>query len=117
MSVVEQATEALDAFARSDIERARALCAENVVLFGTDVGESWTVRETFLAALDDMRALGLSAHWRESPAAADDWVAGEAESRFPDGRTLPVRVTLIFAGRRLVHGHYSVASEVIEANP
>jgi len=116
MSLVEKATEVLDVLARSEIERARALCAEDVVLFGTDVGELWRDRETFLAALDDIRALGLSARWREPPASGHDWVAGEAEFSFPDGTSLPVRVTLIFVGGRLVHGHYSVASEVVEAH-
>jgi len=117
VTVFETATEVLDAFARSDIERARALCAEGLVLFGTDVGEVWHDRESFLVALEEMRELGLSAHWRETPVVAGEWVAGEAEFSFPDGRTLPVRVTLVFADGRLVHGHYSLAADVADAPP
>ena len=114
MTVHEQGTDVLDAFARSDIERARALCAENILLFGTDVGEVWNDRESFLAALDEMRELGLSARWRETPTGADNWLAGEAEFTFADGSTLPVRVSLVFANGRLVHGHYSVERAVVD---
>jgi len=117
VSVLETATEVLDVFARSDIERARALCAEELLLFGTDVGEVWHDRESFLEALEAMRELGLSARWRETPIVADGWVAGEAEFTFPDGRTLPVRVTLVFADGSLVHGHYSLAADVADAPP
>lgn len=114
MTIVDKATAALEAFARSDIERARDLCAEGVVLFGTDAGEVWRDRESFLAALNEMRALGLRARWRETPIAAANWVAGEAEFRFPDGTAHAARVTMVFADDKLVHAHYSFASEVTE---
>jgi len=111
MSLLDDATEVLDCFARSDVERARALSAPDVVLFGTDDGELWLDREAFLVDLEAMRELGLRARWQEPPSVGDGWVAGTAEFTLGDGSTLPVRVTLVFSGGLLVHGHYSVASE------
>lgn len=111
MSVIDDATKVLDTFASADVDSARDLCANDLLLFGTDVGEFWSDRASFVAALDGMRELGLRARWRDDPTAGDQWVAGEADFTLADGTTLPVRVTLIFADGKLVHGHYSVASE------
>jgi hypothetical protein len=111
MSLVDDATVILETFARADVERARFLCAPDLLLFGTDVGELWSERESFLVDLDGMRELGLRARWREDAAVGDQWAAGIAEFTLSDGTTLPVRVTLVFAEGKLVHGHYSVASK------
>jgi len=112
MSLLERASAVPNAFAHSDIERARELCADDLVLFGTDADELWSDRESFLEALEGMRQLGLSARWLEAPRSRDEWVAGVAEFAFADGTTLPVRVTLVFADGRLAHGHYSVANDI-----
>ncbi len=111
MSLVDDATAVLETFARADVERARFLCAPDLLLVGTDVGELWSERESFLADLEGMRELGLRARWHDDPALGDGWAAGTAEFTLSDGTTLPVRVTLVFAGGKLVHGHYSVAVE------
>lgn len=111
MSLIDDATRVLDTFARADVGEARDLCATDLLLFGTDVGELWRDRTSFLEALDGMRELGLLARWRSDPTAGDRWVAGEADFTLADGEILPVRVTLIFADEKLVHGHYSVASQ------
>jgi hypothetical protein len=107
----ELATVLLRALATSDLERVREMTAENVVLFGTDRGERWDSRESLLAALEEMRALGVSAAWDDDVAVGSGWIAGTAVYRFPDGRELPTRVSLVFADGRLVHGHFSVAQE------
>ena len=109
MTLVELSSEVLDVFARSEIERARELCLEDVLIFGTDVGERWSDRESFLAALDDMRELGLGARWQETPAGGPDWVAGTAEFTLRDGTILPARVTMLFSQGKLAHAHYSFA--------
>jgi hypothetical protein len=109
MSVREVADAVLEAFARSDLEAAERLCTEDAVVFGTDAGEVWHDRGSLLAALDGMRELGLEAKWLEEPVRGTHWVAGAAEFTLADGSTLPVRVTMVFAGDRLVHAHYSIA--------
>jgi SnoaL-like domain len=111
MSLIDDATLVLATFARADVDRAQDLCARDLLLYGTDVGELWSDRESFIAALDGMRELGLRARWREDPTVGDRWVAGIADFTLAHGTTLPVRVTLVFAEGKLVHGHYSVASE------
>jgi hypothetical protein len=111
MSLIERASEIVDAFASADVDRARNLCARELVLFGTDIGEVWLDRESFLVALEGMQALGLRARWLRTPVAADDWVAGEVEFNFPDGTVQTARVTMVCTGEKLVHAHYSFASE------
>lgn len=115
MSLLEAATDLLGALARADLERARDLCAEDVLLFGTDEGELWRDRESALAAVGEMRELELRAQWRGPPSVGDNWVAGVADFMLKDGTTLAVRVTMVFADEKLVHGHYSVASRVPSA--
>ena len=109
MSERELAELVLNALATSDLDRVRELATEGVVVFGTDVGERWDSRESLLEALDSMRALGLSAEWADDLRAGPGWLAGTAVYRLSDGRRLPTRVSLVFEGGRLVHGHFSVA--------
>ncbi len=109
MTVRELADAVLEAFARSDLETAGKLCAPDVVVFGTDADEVWDDRASLLAALDGMREFGLEARWVENPARGADWVAGPAEFTLADGSKVPVRVSMVFAGARLAHAHYSVA--------
>jgi hypothetical protein len=109
MSVRELADSVLDAFARSDLDTAERLCAEDVVVYGTDADEVWHRRDALLRALDGMRELGLQARWQGDPVCGTDWVAGEAEFTLADGSTLPVRVSMVFADDRLTHAHYSIA--------
>jgi hypothetical protein len=109
MSSRDLADAVLQAFARSDLEAAEKLCTEDVVVFGTDAGEVWHDRPSLLSALDGMRQLGLEARWAEEPVCSAGWAAGAVEFRCRDGSILPVRVSMVFAGQRLVHAHYSVA--------
>jgi ketosteroid isomerase-like protein len=105
----ESADAVLAAFARSDLGAVERLCAEDVVVFGTDADEVWHDRRALAAALDGMRELDLRARWLGEPALGEDWVAGPAEFTLADGSILPVRVSMVFEGDRLVHAHYSVA--------
>jgi hypothetical protein len=99
----------LTALATSDLDRVGQLTAEHVVLFGTDVGERWDSRQGLLEALEPMRELGMTARWADDVCGGPGWIAGTAVYSFPDGTVLPARVSLVFAGGRLVHGHFSVA--------
>lgn len=110
MSMRELADSVLVAFAHSDLVSAERLCAEDVVVFGTDEDEVWHDRGSLLRALDAMRELGLEARWVGEPAEGAAWVAGAAEFTLADGSTMPVRVSMVFAGERLIHAHYSVAA-------
>ncbi len=107
MSPRERATRLLAAFAGCDLETVRAVCARDVVVYGTDAGERWTDRDVLVAALDGMRELGLAAAWRAEPLAGPDWVAGVARFTMRDGGPVDVRVTMVFAGERLAHAHFS----------
>jgi ketosteroid isomerase-like protein len=109
VSIRELADAVLEAFARSDLDAAEELCTEDVVVFGTDTGEVWHDRRSLLAALAGMRDLGLEAKWLQDPVRGTHWVAGAGEFTLADGETLPFRVTMVFAGDRLIHAHYSVA--------
>jgi hypothetical protein len=105
----ELAERLLSAFARSDLNVVAELTVPDVVVFGTDAGERWDDRHSLLAALDGMRSLRLQAWWGDDLVYGDDWAAGTATYRTPNGATLPVRVSLTFAAGRLTHGHFSVA--------
>lgn len=111
MTAPELAAEMLTALATSDVDRVRELTAEDVVLFGTDDGERWDDRGSLLDALEEMRALGLTAVWADDVREGHGWVAGTAIYRLADGSQLPTRVSLVFDGGRLVHGHFSVARD------
>jgi hypothetical protein len=103
------ATEMLTALATSDVNRVRELTATDVLLFGTDEGERWDDVGSLIDALEEMRALGLSASWAGDVRGGHGWVAGTAIYRLADGSELPTRVSLVFEHGRLVHGHFSIA--------
>ena len=101
------ADELLAAFARSDLDVIARRCADDVILWGTDVGESWVgkqrVLESFAGTFD------LEVRWLGEPSEGDNWVAGPAQFTLADGSTLLARVTMVFAEGLLEHAHYSIA--------
>lgn len=99
----------LDALAESDLDRVAAACRENVVVFGTDADEIWHDRAGLLAGIEPFVGAGMSARWEGDPDCGSNWVAGTAIYTLPDGSTVPVRVSMVFDGDRLAHGHFSVA--------
>jgi len=101
------ATRLLAAFAACDLEAVESMCAEGVVVYGTDRGERWGDRRSLLAALEPMRALGLSAAWTAPPVVGPDWVAGVALYEGTSMDPTEVRVTMSFEGDLLAHGHFS----------
>jgi ketosteroid isomerase-like protein len=101
--MTEQATALLYAFARSDLAAIERLCAEDVLLLGTDQGERWEGRDVLLVAFDG--AFDLDVTWVGEPTVRDDWVFGDV--RFGDQ---PARVTMVFRDGLLAHAHYSVAA-------
>jgi hypothetical protein len=105
----ELAAEILTALATSDVDRVRELSAPDVVLFGTDDGERWNDAASLIDALEEMRALGLTARWGDDIRIGRGWMAGTAIYRLADGGELPTRVSLVFEDGRLVHGHFSVS--------
>jgi hypothetical protein len=105
----ELASEILTALATSDVERIQDLAAVDIVMFGTDEGERWDDVGSLIDALEEMRALGLTATWSGDIRDGHGWVAGTAIYRLADGSELPTRVSLVFEEGRLVHGHFSVA--------
>jgi hypothetical protein len=108
----QRADDLLGALAASDLDRVRALCAPHHVKFGTDAGERWDDLESLCEALEGMRSLELTAHWRGEPATGTDWVAGVVTYRSRGGPETLVRVTLVFEDGLAVHGHYSVEGEM-----
>lgn len=100
----------LHALAESDIERVKAGCREDVVVFGTDIDEEWHDRDTLVASLVPFAGTSMSAEWESDPATGTDWVAGTAIYSLADGSLAPVRVSMIFTDGLLVHGHFSVAT-------
>lgn len=104
--MTEAADELLQAFARSDLATIGRLCAEDVLLVGTDRDELWHGRETVLAAFAG--AFDLGVRWLTEPIAGDGWLFGIC-SFTADGTETPARVTMIFRDGLLVHAHYSVA--------
>jgi hypothetical protein len=99
------ATELLQAFAVSDLEAIKRLCADDVILVGTDEGEYWEGLPAVLASFDG--AYELLVEWVGEPHVRGSWVFGRAVFTEADGSELPVRVTMVFDGRRLTHAHYS----------
>jgi ketosteroid isomerase-like protein len=108
--VQQIATELLQAFAVSDLDAIARLCADDMLLVGTDEGEYWEGLEAVLASFGG--AYDLQVEWVGEPQARGNWVFGRAEFTEEDGSKLPVRVTMVFAGEKLVHAHYSVVREV-----
>ena len=73
--MTEPATALLHAFARSDLDTIRELCADDVLVVGTDGGERWSGREVVLRAFAG--AFDLDVAWDGEPTARDDWVFGD----------------------------------------
>jgi SnoaL-like domain len=105
--VREAADELLEAFAHSDLQTIRRLCAEDVLLVGTDRDELWQGRDTVLAAFADTFDLGV--RWLSEPVACDDWLFGVCGFVDDDDAEIPARVTMVFRGGLLTHAHYSIA--------
>jgi ketosteroid isomerase-like protein len=104
--VIETATELLHAFARSNIDTLGRLCADDVVVWGTDIGEEWAGKEQLLAAFEG--AFDLDVAWADDPVAQGPLVAGHAVFVLNDGATMQARVTMVFRDRLLAHAHYSL---------
>ena len=107
--MIDEATSLLRAFACSDLRTLDDLCADDVVVWGTDQGERWEGKEKLLA--DFAGAFDLEVRWLGSPYAGNDWVAGEIEFALPEGTRLPARVTMVFREGLLAHAHYSLAAD------
>jgi ketosteroid isomerase-like protein len=106
--MIERATALLHAFARSDVEAIAELCAEDVLLVGTDAGERWDGRASVVSAFAG--AFDLSVDWVGEPTIGDDWLFGDVVFGLPDGGRQAARVTMVFCDGRLAHAHYSVAA-------
>ena len=104
----KRATALLHAFARSDVEAIAALCAEDVLLVGTDADERWDGRSAVVAAFAG--AYDLSVEWVGEPLECDDWLFGDVVFGLPDGERQAARVTMVFRDGLLAHAHYSVAA-------
>jgi ketosteroid isomerase-like protein len=101
--MTERATALLHAFARSDVPVIEELCAEDVLLVGTDAGELWRGRDVVASAFAG--AFDLSVQWAGEPVARDDWLFGDVVF---DGHQR-ARVTMVFRDGLLAHAHYSIA--------
>jgi hypothetical protein len=113
VSLIGLATDLLHALAASDLDRVSAMCAPDVLLYGTDEGERWDRRDELLRALEAMRSLQLRADWSGPPAAGFDWVAGVALYTSPSMAPTAVRITMVFRDALLVHGHFSVEAPAV----
>ena len=98
------------AFATSDLAAVERLVAPTAASTGPTRASTGTTAPALAAALDAMRALELSARWREPPLTGDGWVAGVARLPRGDGPPIETRVTMAFEGDRLAHAHFSVAA-------
>lgn len=103
----ESADELLRAFARSDLETIRRLCAEDVLLIGTDRDELWHGRDTVLKAFAG--AFDLHVRWLTEPVSGDGWLFGVCAFADEDAAETPARVTMVFHDGLLAHAHYSLA--------
>jgi ketosteroid isomerase-like protein len=106
--MIERATALLAAFARSDLATIERLCADDVLLWGTDEGEVWAGRAAILEAFAG--AFDLGVRWTAEPVARGDWVAGRVEFDLGDGTAVPARVSMVFRDGLLAHAHYSIAA-------
>lgn len=105
--MIDTATALLEAFARSDLGVIDRLCTDDVLLWGTDHGESWSGKAEVLEAFAGTFDLGV--RWLEQPRTGDGWVAGLVEFTV-DGTPVEARVTMAFEAGFLAHAHYSVAA-------
>jgi ketosteroid isomerase-like protein len=101
----------LQAFARSDVAEIDALCADDVILVGTDEGERWHGKAAVLAGFEG-GTYDLAVAWVGEPQLCGQAVVGDARFTLPGGATQDARVTLVFEDGRCVHGHYSVVQTV-----
>jgi hypothetical protein len=108
VTLVDRATNLLKALATSDLERVSKVSASDVLIYGTDLHERWSRLDDVLVALEGMRSLNFRANWSAPPASGSNWVAGIALYESPTMPPLPVRVTMVFRGNQLIHGHFSV---------
>jgi hypothetical protein len=106
VSLTERATELLHAFARSDVSTLERLCADNVLVWGTDEGEVWRGKQSVVSGFAG--AFDLDVRWLEEPLLGAQWVAGLVEFVLPSGERLAARVTMAFEDELLSHAHYSV---------
>ena len=106
----DTADQLLHAFARSDLATIDRLCADDVLLWGTDAGEVWCGKAAVLSAFEGTFALGVG--WVGEPVTGDDWLAGEVEFAV-DGASVGARVTMVFRDGSLVHAHYSTPDVVV----
>jgi ketosteroid isomerase-like protein len=105
--VTDAPSELLQAFARSDIAAIRRLCAEDVLLVGTDAGELWRGRDAVLEAFAG--TFDLDVRWTDVPMTGDDWVFGMCLFTEQGRSETPARVTMVFRDGLLAHAHYSLA--------
>ncbi len=103
----EAADQLLDAFARSDLETIERLCADDILLVGTDRDELWHGRDSVLAAFADV--FDLDVRWLTEPVSGDGWLFGVCAFTGEDDAEIPARVTMIFRDGLLAHAHYSIA--------
>lgn len=104
--MIERATAVLHALARSDIEALDRLCADDVFLWGTDVGEVWHGKAAVLSAFRGTYDLGV--RWLGEPVHGDGWIAGDVSFEQQGEDPVRARVTMVFAAGLLAHAHYSV---------
>ena len=102
--MTERATALLHAFARSDVDVIASLCAEDVLLVGTDRDEVWHGRDVVVSAFAG--AFDLSVAWAGEPVARDDWLFGDVVFDVAQR----ARVTMVFRDGLLAHAHYSIAA-------
>lgn len=106
-ALLADATALLHAFARSDLAEIDRLCAEDVLVIGTDVGERWQGKSALLEAFAD--AFDLGVRWLAPPSFGEDWLAGTVEFDQGGAAPQPARVTMVFRAGLLAHAHYSIA--------
>ena len=106
-ALLADATAVLHAFARSDLGEIDRLCAEDVLVIGTDLGERWQGKSELLEAFAG--AFDLGVRWLAPPTFGDGWLAGMIEFDQGDAGLQPARVTMVFRAGLLAHAHYSIA--------
>jgi SnoaL-like protein len=102
----DAATAILHAFAHSDLDTIDRLCADDVLVWGTDVDEVWYGKQMVLAEFAG--AFDILVRWVDEPVVRGAAVAGWAEFDEGEGEPLAVRVTMVFHEGLLTHAHYSI---------
>lgn len=96
----------LHAFAGSDLDTIDRLCADDVLVWGTDVNEVWDGKQAVL--VEFAGAFDLAVRWLDEPVVRGTSVAGWVEFDEGDGEPLTARVTMVFDEGLLTHAHYSI---------